>query len=445
VGFLTVSTTSPEGEPYHAFVSLAFYARRQPEAYSVLLVSLDGVRADHVGCYGYGRATSPWLDRLAAEGVRFARCNAQAPWAFPSTFAMLTGEYPSVQWADQPQRERPRYFTTKAPALGRRLQTEGFHTAAVTGGGPLTAEWGLYQGFHTYVVAPTPRIEGVYALASEWLRRHAQDKFFLFVETQEACFSPRHAVFDVHADDKRAQAAAQYDSGIVQADLMVGMLINELERLGIANRTILIVTSAHGLDLDGESRLCGAAGSFGDSLRQSLLHVPLVLRAPGLLPAGRVVEEGVALMDVMPTVLELVGVEPLSALPGVSLKALAEGRPAPQPERLIFSEATTWGPEQKALTGPRFKLVYLPSPWSEMPASERSVRLPVPSITQPKQWNGLPRMRLYELDSDPQESNDVADSQPEIAKQYMQALQELLARNREIRGRLEAAVIQVKE
>ncbi len=448
-GFLTVSTASPEGEPYHAFLSLAFYARRQPDAYNVLLISLDGVRADHVGCYGYGRATSPWMDRLAAEGVRFARCNAQAPWAFPSTFAMLTGEYPSVLWADQPQRERPRYFTTQAPALAKRLQMEGFHTAAVTGGGPLTAEWGLHQGFHTYVVAATPRTESVYALASEWLRRHAQDKFFLFVETQEACLSHGGALFAPQADDKRVQAAARYDSSIVQADLMVGMLVNELERLGIADRTILIVTSAHGLDLDGGQRLRGGgAGSIGDSLRQSLLHVPLVLRAPGLLPAGRVVEEGVALMDVAPTVLELVGVEPLSALSGVSLKALAEGRPRPPyggPERLIFSEATSWGPEQKALTGPRFKLVYLPSLWSETPASERSVRLPVPSFTQPTQWNGLPRMRLYELDSDPQESKDVADSHPEIAKQYMEELGEVMARNREIRGRLESTLIQVED
>ena len=153
-------------------------------------------------------------------------------------------------------------------------------------------------------------------------------------------------------------------------------------------------------------------------------------------------------MDVAPTVLELVGVEPLSALSGVSLKALAEGRPRPPyggPERLIFSEATSWGPEQKALTGPRFKLVYLPSLWSETPASERSVRLPVPSFTQPTQWNGLPRMRLYELDSDPQESKDVADSHPEIAKQYMEKLEEVMARNREIRGRLESTLIQVED
>jgi len=325
-GRLSITTASPQAAPYHVFCSVSLYERRAEGERSVLLISLDGLRADHLGCYGYVRATSPWIDRLAEQGVRFENCNAQAPWSLPSLLAILSGEYPSVYWMDQPLRESPRRFFGRVPTLPSLLRARGYHTAAVCEGGPLEPAWGLYQGFDTYIVADPPRMERTFRQAADWLAAHADEKFLLLVQSFAAC-PPYSAqlLFDP-GTTPRQRAIAGYDTDIVHADTLVGLLLGELRRLGIEDRTVVVVTSAHGQDFqDLASGPEGPEGTFGHTLRQSVLHVPLIIRAPGLVPAGRVVKRRVAAMDITPTVLELLGAKPLEGPAGMSLKPLIEG------------------------------------------------------------------------------------------------------------------------
>ena len=372
---LTLSLAAVEDVPYSVVVNASTYQKRSPDAYNVLLISLDGVRADHLSCYGYGRTTSPSIDRAAAEGVRFERCNAQAPWSFPSLFSMLVGEFPSVMWADQPMGEPARWFCGNVPTLAQVLSTGGYQTGAITDGGPTVPQGGLYQGFNSFRVCESPRIESTYHHAARWLRENANAKLFLFVHSYEATAPYREPLFPPSGPTLPEQTIAGYDTDIVHADAMVGLLLRELERLGISDRTLVVITSAHGQDFT-RLRLgpAGPEGTFGHALTQSVLHVPLVMRAPGLLPAGKVVPQRVAAMDVAPTVQSLLGFEPRHGPLGFDLTPVVEGKGYELGRRVVFSEATCWGPERKALVRGRYKLVVTPVPWEQMSEAERRVR-----------------------------------------------------------------------
>ena len=266
-------------------------AKRPGTSAAFLLAGALGLRADHLGCYGYAVPTSPATDRVAAEGVRFERCTAQAPWTSPSLFSMMSGEFPSVLWADQPVAERARRFVDKAPTLATVLRSAACRTAAITEGGAAGPPSGLYQGFQSYCVVSPPRVETTCREALAWLREHAGDRFFLFVQTREPCPPYREGPFTAEAPGPLARAMAGYDSSIAHADALVGSLMDALRQLGIADRTLVVITSAHGQDFSMISEKPGVLGTdvgiFGHSLRQSVLHVPLIMRAPGLAPAGR--------------------------------------------------------------------------------------------------------------------------------------------------------------
>jgi len=136
-------------------------------------------------------------------------------------------------------------------------------------------------------------------------------------------------------------------------------------------------------------------------------------------------------MDITPTVLELLGAKPLEGPAGMSLKPLIEGAEAAAEERLIYSEATTWGPEQKAVAGRRYKLIYVPEPWETLMPSVRRVR----SRRGSSEAYRLPHTRLYDLKEDPSEQHDLAASLPDVVQRYGSALLAIMERNRAIRER----------
>ena len=432
-GAVTVSAASASGSPYYVFCSVVPCQERRAGQYNVLLISLDGVRADRLGCYGYAQAATPRIDRLSAEGVRLADCVSQAPWSLPATFAMLTGEFPTAVWAEQPLSAEPRHFAGSLATLPEMLRRRGFVTAAVTDGGLLRPQSGLYQGFNAYTVTDSPGAEKTFGRAAAWLQEHRRHRFFLFVQTTVA-LAPQ--------DKKLAPAA--YDAGVGQADALVGMLLDELERLDVKDNTLVVVTSAHGQDLARAGEASGRPWcGYGDTLRQGALHVPLVMRAPGLVPAGRTVGERVSAVDVAPTVLGLLGIEPPKALPSVDLAPLMTGAGEPTGSRFAFSECTTWGPEQKALIGGRYKLVFVPEPWSTLTGRDKRQRTPASGpggLTL-----DLPQLRLYDLDSDPAETRDVARSHPDVVGSYRTALESILRRNELIRQRSASSVVGAPE
>ncbi|MBI4616854.1 MAG: sulfatase-like hydrolase/transferase [Planctomycetes bacterium] len=287
----------------------------------VLLVTVDTLRADRLGCYGYGAAATPVLDGLAREGVLFERCYAQAPVTRPSHATILTGLAPYAHGV------RDNLFLALAPGvptLAEVLSGEGYRTGAVVSAEPLVSASGLSRGFDDYDDDLPAPAEGVRSHFRErravettdralaWLARAGEGPFFLWVH-----------YFDPHADydpPEPFRSGHPYDGEVAYVDRELGRLLARIEETGAAERAIVVFTADHGEGL----------GEHGEAthayfVHDSTLRVPLVIRAPGRLPAGQRVEPPVGLVDLFSTILALAGVEERPDVEGRSLVPLARG------------------------------------------------------------------------------------------------------------------------
>jgi len=271
---------------------------------SVLLVSLDTTRADALGCYGNPRASTPHLDGLAAEGIRFARAYTVAPLTLPSHVAMHTGLYPP---RSSVRSNGPHPLPAAAETLAEAAARAGLATGAFVSAAVLDPHFGLDQGFAAYDAelprpqarpeeAERPARETV-AQASAWLEAHAREPFFLWVH-----------LFDPHAPYAPPRALLQgrlagepYLAEVAAADAALGTLLETLEHTGAAGHTTVIVVGDHGEGLGQH-----AETTHGSYCYDSTLRVPLLLRAPGG-PRGVVEERLASVVDVFPTVLETLG------------------------------------------------------------------------------------------------------------------------------------------
>jgi arylsulfatase A-like enzyme len=335
---------------------------------NVVLISIDTLRADRLGSYGRRQPTSPNIDgRLAARGAVFERCLSQSPKTTPSHMTMLTSLYPCVHGVSLWEGSGPGPVLNPAVhTLAEALKNAGYATGAYTGRGHVHRSRGFGQGFDVYRhrrrYGNDPRGESRQldeALA--WLDRQQGGKFFLFFHTyavhdpylpppellalfdEDGYDGPlrdvvrtlrsgsgewhdAHRVFWGAADTTDARAVrfleSLYDAVIRHADQsIVGALLDRLQRLGLDDRTLVVLTSDHG-------EAFGEHGRFlhGD-LHVETLHVPLILRFPGRVPQGLRVTEPVRLLDLMPTVLDLVGVPAPADVQGRSLvPSMAGGR-----------------------------------------------------------------------------------------------------------------------
>lgn len=336
-----------------ALVVLVVLALREPPLSSaaacpgcnVVLISADTLRADHLGCYGYARDTSPAIDRFAVESVRFARFYSASAWTLPGHLAMLTGRYPL--------REHEFAFHAPAPmpesevTLAQRLKQAGYATAGFTGGGYVDAAFGFGRGFDVYTSA-SEHFAGNQADAARWLSsRDPRQPFFLFLHGYDV-HAPYAAPEDVrgrfgvetplqcrgvelrcdaadyeclHGPDGSAFLASQYDAEIAGVDAALRWLLDELERRDLARNTIVVFTADHGENLmEPPAGVCGHAGD----LREPVFRVPLILRVPGQTP--KTIDTRASLVDLVPTLLDLVGVEPTApAMHGESLRRIIAG------------------------------------------------------------------------------------------------------------------------
>lgn len=335
--------------------------REQPPL--VVLVSMDTVRADRTSLNGYERPTTPHLDALAAEGTRFAHAGAQATQTLLSHKSLFTSKYPlrllreasGHDLAELAELRHPwkflvaRFANLASPSLVERLRAAGYRTEAYTDGGWMRSEMNFHEGFDHYdeegggFEQIVPRAIG--ALES-LARAHEPQPLFLFVHAYDAhcpyptrepmnsrfcaahpdhldledkCAKPELLALDLSPADLRA-IGDHYDGGLQSADAWVGDLLAALRRLELFDEALIVVTSDHGESL-GERGEIGHGGHF---LEQLL--VPLVVKWPASwrVPAG-VVEDPVALLDVLPTVLEACGVEAPADLDGRSLLGVARG------------------------------------------------------------------------------------------------------------------------
>ncbi|MEW6270824.1 MAG: sulfatase [Thermodesulfobacteriota bacterium] len=307
---------------------------------NVLLVSIDSLRADHLGSYGYERPTSPTIDRLASEGALFEKAIAPAPWTVPSHMTMLTALPPEVHGVTSHRKA----LSPAAVTLAEVLRRAGYATAAFVSGPTVMAHYGFAQGFTVFDESTAERdsyrsqtgitspalVELVGDYLEEWDREGRRAPFFVFLHMWDVhydyappapfdrMFDPDYAGGMSFTDFERNQGiqpnmdprdlqhlVALYDGEIRWTDENLGRVIDRLRELGVLDDTIVVVTSDHG-DEFFEHGLKGHSKTLYDEV----LHVPLVVRYPRRIPFGRRVPEQVRLMDVAPTIVGLAGVEP---------------------------------------------------------------------------------------------------------------------------------------
>ena len=349
---------------------------REPEGRpNVILVSVDTLRSDRIGCYGNPRETSPAIDRLAREGVRFRQVVAPSNWTLPSHYSMMTSLYPTAHGVN-PDRalfgglRRPTGAvgirgSPRQETLAERMERLGYLTAAITENGWVHPEFGFDQGFASYVADTGATLESTRRRVVRWLREHHDVPFFLFVHTYQphqpydqpppydAIFvEPGHVGYALpgvtvpvgiledfqkgfytptEADVEAFRAL--YDGEVRYVDDFVADLVASLEELRLVGRTVVVFTSDHGEEIFEHGRF-----THGDALYDEVMRVPLIFWGPGLIDGGVEIEPAVSLLDILPTVVELVGGKVDGLVQGRSLlSGLTGGRDAIE-ARELFGE-----------------------------------------------------------------------------------------------------------
>jgi Flp pilus assembly protein TadD len=345
-----------------------------PTASNLVLITLDTVRADHIGSYGYSAARTPWLDRLTAEGVRFTQASSPVPLTLPSHSSLLSGLLPPHHGL---RNNGAGSFPDGRETLATMLSAQGWRTGAFVGAFVLDRRFGLSRGFQTYddeierSPAATMVLEAerpgsvVMDRALSWLGeilgQDASKPFFLWV----------------HLYDAHAPYSPSYDGEIAKVDEQVGRLLQELERRGLSGNTVVAVAADHGESLGEHGEL-----THGLLLYEPALHVPLLVKAPGLAP--KVVETPVSLVDVGPTLAGLVGKALPGTLDGRDLsEALREGKEPPPSD--LYAET-----QYPAVFG-----------WSPLAALRR----------RNLKYISSPKPELYDLTHDPKEAANLAGAQ----------------------------------
>ena len=374
--------------------ALATIPAAQQTVPNVLLVTIDTLRADRLGVYGYKPARTPVIDQLARQGVRFADATAHAPLTYPSHVSILTGRYPGAFGVKlngmAPLRDN-------ATTVAERLREAGYRTGAVVGSVILDRSSGLSQGFDDYDDGIVASGEGMVALAdlqrsaaqvtqsaSRWLARQ-QTPWFLWVH-----------YYDPHlpyaAPARRGAPADAYDAEIAYVDEQLGVLLRGIDRA----RTAIVLTADHGeaLGEHGEE-------DHGYFIYDATLRVPMIIAAPNLAP--RVVEEQVRNVDVAPTITALAGIpsrEP--SLDGEPLQPLLLGKTRPE---IPLSLAESWYPRMHF-------------GWSEL----RSARV--------GEWKfvAAPKPELYDLRTDSAERKNVIGERSQVAARLAADLEKTMGR-----------------
>ena len=362
--------------------------------YNVLLVTIDTLRADRVGAYG-GGALTPAIDRLAASGIRFSRAYSHVPLTLPAHTSIFTGLTPATHGVHN---NGAAGVEAHVPTLAEVLHGAGYRTAAFIGAFVLDARFGLNRGFDVYddhVGSDSGPIDFAFAerpadrvtkAAGDWILSPAaarQAPWFTWVHL----FDP-HAPY--HAPEQRA--ADPYDNEVAFADAQLGILLERLRAAGQLDRTLIIVLADHGESLGEHGEATHGLFAYNATLR-----IPLVIFGPSL--GQQVVDAPAAQMDVMPTILELIGLDETMPMDGRSLLHAIRGESAPA--RPIYFEALD---------------AYLTRNWAPLTGV----------IDGDWKYVDLPEAELYDLAHDPNEHRNV------IARETQRAagLQQTLERSR---------------
>jgi arylsulfatase A-like enzyme len=328
---------------------------------NLVVYLIDTLRADHLGSYGYPKPTSPEIDELARSAVRFVEARAQSSWTKPAVATILTGLYPVQHGAER----RSKGLDPSLVTLAERLATAGYQTAFFGTNPTVTQKFGFDQGFDefNYVARKVGRrrrsvdSHTIHREIVAWLdRRDASKPFFLFVHTLDphdayrpdepwrSRFAPgvdveaACCVRDQQVSGLTGEAAlrraeesrALYDGEIAQNDAAFGLLVDELERRGLADGSAIVLTSDH-----GEEFFDHGGWGHASTLYEEVLRVPFILRLPRGARGGTELAGPLDQIDVAPTLLALAGLD-ASGMPGASWLPALDGGDAPDAESLAW-------------------------------------------------------------------------------------------------------------
>jgi arylsulfatase len=412
-----------------AAAALAFAAgcgSRNRRPLNVLLITLDAQRPDHLGCYGYQRKTSPNIDALAARGVLFRQANANAPWTLPSFASILTSQFPMEHGTTNPRRALP----GSDWLLPKIMQRHGYFTAAAIASGFVAPHYNIAQGFNRFMgdrfkdqatanfrCMDSPPWVTEFGL--KFLKVHREQPFFLWLHYLKPhdpyLWQPKHHFLDAPPTDLPAylslpwlmshqdeltpkqlqEVVALYDGQTAYADSYIGQILAQIDRLGLRERTVVVLSSDHGEEFLQH-------GSFGHhpQIYQDELHVPLIIAGPAPVRGGRSVDQPVQLVDLMPTLLDLCGIrERVPGARGQSLLPLLTGRAGYHEQDIVASVSDPDQPQDVEVM--------------------RSIRR--------GNWKLLLKVReskteLYDLAADPGEKHNLAGRGLAIERQLREAL-----------------------
>jgi arylsulfatase A-like enzyme len=308
---------------------------------NIILISLDTLRADHLGCYGYQRNTSPNIDKFAEGAFLFENCIASSSWTLPSHASVFTGLHPSVHGAEVHPWGPP--FAETERTFGEVARERGYLTAAYTEGLFVGASLGFAQGFELYsdgelLEFPLRCAEVTFNSALEWLETYGNLRFFLFVHTyqiHDPYTPPRRfgEMFDkdyaetggmrpreVRSKEDKVRCEALYDGEIAYTDDVVGNFLEQLQEMVLLDNTVVVIFSDHGEEFWEHGGI-----EHGVTLYDEVLRVPLIVRLAGKDSPGGRVDRQVSLTDLYATVAELLGADDADPPDCMSLLPLVRG------------------------------------------------------------------------------------------------------------------------
>lgn len=365
---------------------------------NVLLVTLDTTRADRLGCYGYDRARTPNLDGLASAGVRFENVYCQVPLTTPSHCSIMTGTYPLYhQVHNNGSYALPAELTTLAEVLRGR----DFQTGAFVGSFTVDSRFGLDQGFDVYddnlaggeafkPLNAERKADKVYAAFRSWLDKRKERPFFCWVH-----FYDPHIPYDPPAPYNIDFADSPYDGEIAYMDRYVGQVTEALREKNLLQRTLIVLAGDHG-EAFGEKVETG----HGVFLYDGTLRVPMIFWAEGHLPRGLVVKPRVRLIDIVPSILDMLGLPLSGEIQGTSLLPYISGRE----KRSLDSYVETYFPRENY-------------GWSEL----------VGLVDGDWKYIQAPKPELYNLKDDPGENINALGRESGQAREMRSRLQEIIA------------------
>ncbi len=411
-----------------------------PKHPNVLVILPDTLRPDHLGCYGYHRRTSPNIDKFAEECVLFEKAFSNSPWTKTAVGSILTSLYPyehaAFQWADN--------LDHANLTLAEIFRNKNFKTFSAQGNHIITSRYGFHQGFQVYKEMKNDLAENLANEFISWVSKKNKRPFFAYLH-----FMDTHYPYRVPEDYQRAYASQKqspldleeliaqdirvltemgmpqsdrdyivnlYDDSIIYFDIHFGRILEALKTNQMLDKTIIVLLSDHGEEF-------WEHGSFGHghTLYSELLHVPLLIRYPSILPSQRI-PYMISLIDLYPTVLSLAGIEYHQKIRGMNLlPAILNER---KPERILYFEGLLRGSEKRGVCKDGWKLI--------QNAAERYNRTffePLGKLTKFKYPEIEKEYELYNILEDFREVNDLFNSRIDIFQETRQILQRFKINN----------------